>query len=444
MDQSSLLRQIKEGYESAYRRKTQKSLEAIEDARKYMPGGESRGSVWIDPYPLWCDEAEGCRIKDLDGNEYIDFHNCWTAMVLGHGNPKVKAAIATQLEKGATAMGVVSTNLIHLAKHLRRRVESIDKIRFANSGTEAILMAIRIARAFTGKEKILKTEWGYHGFYDPVEYPSDINGLPKSVFNDSLIVPYNDEKAAENAILEHKDELAAMIVEGMMGAGGQIPPKNGYLRFLRDITTANKVLLILDEIQTLRYDYGGMQRIFGIKPDLTALGKLIGGGLPVGAFGGREDIMQLLSPGVRKVYHSGTFNGNPLTAAAGLATLEQLTADEISRINGLGETLASGIRSVFKNVGIKGQVTGYGSVQCLHFSTEQVVDGKTAKAANKEILQLIYFAMLERGIFIPVKGQFSVSTPMSDTEITAALSAFEDCLIELRPYIEQIWPELIM
>lgn len=443
MDQASMLSEVIEKYESAYRKKTQKSLAAIEDARQYMPGGESRGSVWIDPYPLWCDEADGCRIKDLDGNEYIDFHNCWTAMVLGHGNPKVKAAVAKQLEKGATAMGVVSPNLIRLAEHLCRRVESIDKIRFANSGTEAILMAIRVTRAFTGKEKILKTEWGYHGFYDPVEYPSDLNGLPKSVFNDSLIVPFNDEKAAEKAILEHKDELAAMIVEGMMGAGGQIPPKEGYLKFIREITAANNVLLILDEIQTFRYDYGGMQHLNGIKPDLTALGKLIGGGLPVGAFGGREDIMQFLSPGVRKVHHSGTFNGNPLTAAAGLAMLEQFTADEIRRINSLGETLAAGIRSVFHKMGIKGQITGYGSVQCLHFSTEPVVDGKTAKAANKEILPLIQFAMLERGIFIPVKGQFSISTPMSETEIKTALNAFEDCLIELLPYIEAIWPELV-
>lgn len=304
-------------------------------------------------------------------------------------------------------------------------------------------MAIRAARAVTGKDKILKTEWGYHGFYDPVEYPSDLNGLPKSVLDDSIIVPYNDEKAAEKAILEHKDELAVMILEGMMGAGGQIPPQEGYLKFIREITAANNVLLILDEIQTLRYDYGGMQCIHGIKPDLTALGKLIGGGIPVGAFGGREDIMQLFSPGVRKVHHSGTFNGNPLTAAAGLATLEQFTADEIGRINGLGETLAAGIRSVFEKMGIKGQVSGYGSVQCLHFSTEPVVDGRTAKAANKEILLLIQSAMLEREIFIPVKGQFSISTPMSDTEITTALNAFEDCLIELLPYIEAIWPELV-
>jgi glutamate-1-semialdehyde 2,1-aminomutase len=434
---------IKRKYESAYRMRTPKSLAILEAARRYMPGGESRASIWYSPYPLWCDRADGFTIVDLDGNEYIDFHNCYTAMVLGHAHPKVTQAIKEQLKKGPTGMGAASPNLIRWAELICKRIESIDKIRFANSGTEAVMMAIRVARGLTGKDKILKTEWGYHGFYDPVEYPSEKCGLPKSVFRDSISVPFNDKKAVEKAIVENKDDLAAMILEGQLGTGGQIPPRDGYLGFVREVTAAYGVFLILDEIQSLRYHYGGMQSLFGIKPDITTFGKLIGGGLPVGAFGGREDVMQQLSPETRKIYHSGTFNGNPLTAVAGIATLEQFTGEEITRINKLGDTLAQRIRNVFAKFNVKGQVTGFGSVQCMHFSPEPVIDGRTAHMANKDILQLIHLSLLQRGIFLPVKCQFVISTPMKEREIGRAAMAVEETMAELLPYVERLWPELL-
>jgi len=438
-----LLGEITERYENTYKKRTTKSEEALGSAKKYMPGGDTRTSIFFRPYPIWISKANGCRITDIDGNEYIDFHNCYTTLVLGHANPQVVGAIREQILKG-TAHGALMPIVIRWAELICQRVESVERIRFSNSGTEAVMTAIRAARGFTGKDKILKIEEGYSGSYDPVVYPSDATGLPKSVLADSITVPYNNEEAAERAIVENKDQLAAVIVEGMMGSAGQIPPKDGYLSFLREVTAANNVLFILDEVQCFRIDYGGMQRIFGIKPDLTVFGKMIGGGFPVGATGGREDIMNLFSPEVQKVKHSGTLNGNPVTATAGVTTLEQLTAEEIAKINRLGESLARGIREVFAKLNIKGQVTGRGSLQNLHFCQVLVIDGKTAKkVANQDILHLLHLALMERGIFIASRGLFAISTPMTDKEISLTIKAIDDALSKLRPYIEHIWPELI-
>ena len=303
--------------------------------------------------------------------------------------------------------------------------------------------AIRGARGVTGKDKIIKTEGCFHGSWDPTVYPSKAVGLPQSILADSMTIPYNDKEAAEKAITENKDQLAAMIVEGQMGVAGQIPPKEGYLSFLREVTTANNVLLILDEVQSFRLDYGGMQHIVDIKPDLTIFGKIIGGGLPAGAFGGRRDIMELFSPWVNKISHTGTFSGNPITAIAGVATLEQVTPEAIARLNKLGESLAEGIRQVFAKLNIKGQVTGTGSLQNIHFSPVLVVDGKTAAEANKDAIHLLHLALMERGIFIASRGCFDTSTPMTEREIDTAIKAVDDSLSEMLPYIEQIWPELI-
>lgn len=442
MTSKELLAEIEQKYEKVYRKRTPRSQAASESAKKYMPGGETRMSIYFSPYPLWIDHANGCRFTDLDGNEYIDFNNCYSALVLGHANPKVVKAVKEQIMKG-TAHAALMPIVIRWAELLCQRVKSVEKVRFTNSGTEAVMMAIRVARAFTGKDKIINMEGGYYGSYDPVVYPSDAAGLPKSILSDSITIPYNDEQVAERAILENRGQVAAVIVEGMMGAAGQIPPKEGYLDFLRKITKENDILLILDEVQCFRINFGGVQNIFGIKPDLTTLGKLIGGGYPVGAFGGRKEIMDFCSAQSQKVYHSGTFNGNPVTAIAGITTLEQFSAEEITRINNLGESISKGIRGIFAKLGIKGQVTGLGSLWNLHFSQEPVVDGKTAMEANKDIQRLLHLALMERGIFVSSRTSISTCTPMTKKEIERAIEAVDDALAELKPYIEQIWPELI-
>jgi len=442
MSRERLLAEVTQKYEDTYRKRTQKSRATLEASRKYMPGGDTRTSIWFEPYPFWIDKAEGCRFTDVDGHEYIDFHNCYTTMILGHANPKVVAAVREQVAKG-TAFGALIPTVVRWSELICNMVESVDKVRFGNSGTEAVMIALRVARGLTGKDMILKTDGCYHGSYDPVVYPSDAAGIPKSARGDSIIVPYNDKEAAEKAIVENKDRLAAVIVEGAMGAAGMIPPRNGYLEFLRKVTAENDVLFILDEVISLRLAWGGVQSIYGIKPDLTTMAKIIGGGYPVGALGGREDLMQLFSPEVRRVYHAGTLNANPITATAGVATMEQLNAQVIDRINRLGESFADGVRAVFKKLNIKGQVTGMGSLQNIHFSDKPVVNGKSAREANKDLLHLFYLAMQERGMFSAARGLYVMSTPMTQKEIDATVKAVDDVVTELKPTIEDLWPELI-
>lgn len=442
MSSEKLLAEVTEKYENTYRKRTPKSRAAIEMAKKYMPGGQTRRGTFYFPYPIWIEKANGCKFIDVDGNEYIDFHNCYTTMIVGHGNPKVMEAVRQQLLK-STADSTMSLPVIRWAELMCQRVESVDKIRFTNSGTEGAMGAIRGARGVTGRDKIIMTEGCFHGTYDPTVYPPNAAGLPKSALADSIVVPYNDKEAVERAIVENKAQLAAMILEAQMGVAGQVPPKEGYLSFLREVTAANNVLLILDEVQSFRLDYGGMQHIQGIKPDLTIFGKIIGGGYPVGAFGGKEEIMKLFSPEVNKISHTGTFSGNPITATAGVATLEQVTAAEIARLNKLGKSLAEGIRQVFTKLNIKGQVTGTGSLQNLHFSPVPIMDGKTAAEGNKDVLHLLHLALMERGLFSASRGLLNISTPMTEREIDMAIKAVDDSLSEMLPYIEQIWPELV-
>jgi len=436
------LAEVTKKYEDVYRKRSRKSLEVLEKAKKFMPGGDTRSSIWFDPYPIWIDKASGCRFTDVDGKEYIDFHNCYTTMILGHANPKVVAAVREQAAKG-TALGALVPAVVRWAELICNMVDSVDKVRFGNTGSEAVLMAIRVARGATGKDLLLKTDGCYHGNYDPIVFPSDATGIPKSAQGDSIVVPYNDKAAAEKAIVENKDKLAAVIVEGAMGAAGGIPPRDGYLEHLRKVTQDNGVLLILDEVISLRLAWGGTQALYKIKPDLTTMAKIIGGGFPVGAIGGREDIMQLFNPQAHRVYHAGTLNANPMTATAGVATLEQLGPKEIDHINKLGESFAEAVRAIFKRLNIKGQVTGIGSLQNVHFSDKPIINGKSAREANKDLLHLYYLAMIERGIFSAARGMYVMSTPMTQKEIDAAAKAVDDVMTELKPVVEDLWPELI-
>jgi glutamate-1-semialdehyde 2,1-aminomutase len=442
MSREQRLSEVLHTYETAYSKRNPKSFHHLEAAKKYMPGGDTRTSIWFPPYPIWIEKAEGCGFLDADGHLYTDFHNCYSTMILGHANPGVVAAVREQSAAG-TALGALIPKVVDWAERICSMVTSVDKIRFTNSGTEAVMMAVRLARGYSGKDLILKTENGYHGSYDPVVSPSDATGLPKSVQGDSLIVPYNDKAAAEAAIVENRDRLAAVIVEGAMGSAGMIPPKDGYLQFLRKVTEDNNVLLILDEVISLRLAMGGLQSIHGIRPDLTTMGKIIGGGYPVGAVGGREDLMQLFSPQVHRVNHSGTLNANPITATAGLATLMQLDETVIERINRLGESFAAGMRSLFAGLDIKGQVTGFGSLQNIHFSDQPVVDGKSAQSVNTDLRHLFYLGMIERGFFSASRALYVMSTPMTQKDVDGALAAAEDILKELKPVIEDVWPELI-
>jgi glutamate-1-semialdehyde 2,1-aminomutase len=267
----------------------------------------------------------------------------------------------------------------------------------------------------------------------------------------------NDTETAARVIRENRDDLACLIVEGMMGAAGQIPPRPGYLESLREITRENEVLLVLDEVMSFRLAYGGLQQVHAIAPDLTLFGKFIGGGFPVGALGGSQEIMAQFdpiegksldqaSPGLpatATIFHGGTFNANPVVAAAGKIMLEHLSAESIARINRLGERLAAGIQDVFDRLKIKAQVTGIGSLQNLHFTSEPVVDFRTAQTGQTQLMHLVHLGLLKRGIFLPARGLFNISTPMTETDIDTAVGAIDEVMAELRPLMEQVWPDLI-
>lgn len=457
MTREEIIKEVTKNFDEAYIKRTTKSRAALNAAAKVLPGGDSRITTFFYPYPVFLEKGSGCRVEDVDGNEYIDFHNCYTALIHGHVYPKIVEAVREVVGRFGTALGAPTTLITEWANTLCRRVDSVGKVRFCNSGTEAGMMAIRAARAFQGRNKILKPEGGYNGSYDTVVHPSDASGLPESIQTDQLTVPFNDKEAAEKAIRENKDELACIVVEGMMGAAGQIPPRDGYLEHLRKITQQNGVLMVLDEVMSFRLDHGGIQHMYGIEPDLTMFGKMIGGGFPVGAWGGREDIMEFFDPikgqaliedspglpAMARLFHGGTFNANPVVATAGRIMLEDLTAEEIARINRLGESLAAGIRDVFAKLNVRAQVTGIGSLQNLHFTPEPVVDFKTAQTGRKELMHLVHLGLLERGILLPARGLFALSTQMTEKEIDVAIKAMDDVMTELNPIIEQAWPELM-
>jgi glutamate-1-semialdehyde 2,1-aminomutase len=434
--------------EEIYLQRTSKSREIIEDAKRFVPDGDMRVSIWFEPYPAVMARGDGCHLYDEDGNDYLDFSNNWTSMVLGNNHPKVVDAICRQAPMGS-AMAAPPKQAYEWAQILCERVPSMERVRFCTSGTEAVMFAIRAARAFTGKDKILKMEGNYHGSYDPMEMTVGWRrlppGLPKSAELDMLVVPFNDKPAAEKMIRENKDELAAVIVEGVMGAAGMIPPEDDYLKFLEETAHANDVLLIIDEVISFRLSSGGAQKIYGVKPDLTVLGKAIGGGLPNGAFGGRKEVMAVYSPKHKHpAHHAGTFVATPIAVAASVAGLNALTPEAIDRINSLGWSLADGLQSVLEELKIKAQIKGYGSLQQIHFSPEPISTASTAFfTIDRDILRLFHLSLMNKGIFIPNRGFFAVSTPMGEAEIEQAVKATAETLTELKPLIEEIAPQLI-
>jgi glutamate-1-semialdehyde 2,1-aminomutase len=434
--------------EEIYLQRTSKSREIIEDAKRFVPDGDMRVSIWFEPYPAVMARGDGCHLYDEDGNDYLDFSNNWTSMVLGNNHPKVVDAICRQAPMGS-AMAAPPKQAYEWAQILCERVPSMERVRFCTSGTEAVMFAIRAARAFTGKDKILKMEGNYHGSYDPMEMTVGWRrlppGLPKSAELDMLVVPFNDKPAAEKMIRENKDELAAVIVEGVMGAAGMIPPEDDYLKFLEETAHANDVLLIIDEVISFRLSSGGAQKIYGVKPDLTVLGKAIGGGLPNGAFGGRKEVMAVYSPKHKHpAHHAGTFVATPIAVAASVAGLNALTPEAIDRINSLGWSLADGLQSVLEELKIKAQIKGYGSLQQIHFSPEPISTASTAFfTIDRDILRLFHLSLMNKGIFIPNRGFFAVSTPMGEAEIEQAVKATAETLTALKPLIEEIAPQLI-
>jgi len=429
-----------------YAQSTSKSRDYFESAMNYIPGLTTRDLTFFKPHPPYMDRGEGCKVFDVDGNEWIDFFNNATSLILGHANPAVVKAVQDRVTKGTAFHGPTPLEVEH-AKGICERLESVERVRFTNSGTEACMFAVRAARRYTGKNKVGKFEGGYHGSFEealvsyhpdpakagPAEAPWSVAepGISKRAVEEVVVLPFNNADAVEQIVKREKDDLACIIAEPMMGSAGIIPSKEGFLADLRRITLENDVLLILDEVQTFRHSWGGAQEVYNIKPDLTTLAKIIGGGFPVGAFGGKKEIMGTfdISPGKARVSHGGTFNGNPITMSAGIITLAQLTRETYSRINNLGEQVRKGLSELFQRYGYQARITGEASFFGIHFTNKEIWDYRSAVMADdKEEKTRLFFHLLNNGIFMSGNLRGNLSTEIGEAEINKLMNVFEDYL----------------
>ncbi|MDH3729709.1 MAG: aspartate aminotransferase family protein [Acidimicrobiia bacterium] len=408
-----------------------------------LPGGNSRSQLHFDPFPFYVDSAEGPWLYDVDGHTYLDLVNNYTSLVHGHPTPQVRERLKAQLDKG-TAFGTPTEAEVLLAEELVSRVVSIEQVRFTNSGTEACLYAIRAARVFTGRHDLIKAEGGYNGGLESAQVSvkhigagsteSVVEpGVHPAIAEHTHIFPFNDTDAAVAVVEEFGPQSAAIIVEPMQGSAGAVRAEPGFLEAIREAATRTGCLLIFDEVMTMRLGYGGLQGELGVTPDLTALGKIIGGGSPVGAFGGRADVMAVTDP--RRpdgLMHAGTFNANPLTMAAGLLTLEMLTPEAVADINKRGNDLRDWINTTCTARGLPLVATGYGNLVQLHCSTTPPRSYRESSLLPKEPLKLLFFVLLENGVFAaPARLLMTLTTPMGDEEldkIKAALDSGFDAL----------------
>jgi glutamate-1-semialdehyde 2,1-aminomutase len=420
-----------------------RSAEIFERGKKILPGGVDspvRAFRAVGGTPLVIDRAEGARLFDVDGREYIDYVCSWGALILGHAHPDVVAAVADQAKRG-TSYGMTSPLEIELAEQIARALPSIERLRFVSSGTEATMSAIRLARGFTKRDLILKFEGGYHGHSDSflVEAGSGLAtlgissspGVPEALAKLTLNAPYNNADAVEKIFKQQAGKIAAVIVEPVAANMGVVAPAQGFLERLRQVTKRDGALLILDEVITgFRSAHGGAQKLFGIEPDLTTMGKIIGGGLPVAAYGGRAEIMEMLTP-LGPVYQAGTLSGNPLAMRAGLTTLPKLAAAGFYEdLNRKSARLAEGLRAALKDSGVAGSVNAVGSLMTIFFTGEQVNDYAGAKKSNTTMYAAFFSEMLERGVFI-APSQFEalfVSAAHSDADIERTIAAAGESL----------------
>lgn len=434
----------------AYRADSSHSKALYAEAMNVMPGGNTRHSVALQPWPIYVERAAGCRVIDVDGDERIDFVNNYTSIILGHSDPVVIEAVNRQLHK-ATAITMPSEYDIKLAALLVERVPYLDQVRFCNSGSEAVMMAIKAARTFTGRAKIAKFEGAYHGIYDYAQvsdHPTENNwgeleapasipepGTAPSIAQDVVILPWNRPEACLRLLEKHASELAAIVVDPLPGALGMIPPRPGFLEMLREITALLGILYIADEVMSFRLDYHGAHHAFGIEPDLTSLGKIIGGGFPVGAVGGKRDVMAVFDHTKNlKLHHSGTFNANPITMVAGYETMQQMTPAAFHRLNEMGEHLRSAIRERLAARDVNVQVFGRGSMFSVAFTDAELTDFRDITAYRKTVTfsdQLCH-GLLSRGILTSPRGALgNLSVPMTEAELEVYLTALEETLVEI-------------
>ena len=428
-----------------YLRSDSQTARIHSQASQLIPGATSRLHYLFKPYPIYARSGLGCRLMDVDGDERIDCLNNMTALIHGHSDPQVNAAIVDQLQRGVSFSEPAEPELA-LARLISKRVASVEQIHFRSSGTEAIMMAIKLARAFTGRSRIAKFEGAYHGYYDyvqmsfsstpsnwgsaqaPQSVPSS-GGLSRTVGEEVLVMPFNDPDGVERLLAKHGHEISALLFEPLSNRAGMALPAPGFLDFLHQITRKYGIVLIFDEVIAFRLGQGGAQGRYGGKPDLTAFGKIIGGGLPIGAVGGRAEILSLLdpaSPGPR-VISGGTYSGNPLSAAAGIATLEKLTPASYQQLEAMGKRMRDGLNQIFRAAGVRAQATGDGSLFQI-VPTDRAIENYRSvpqDAAAFEWLDRLHQGLLAAGVIISHRGLSCVSTAMTADDVDQVLNAFE-------------------
>lgn len=422
-----------------------KSVEAFVKAKKVLPGGVNspvRAFKSVGLNPVYIERGEGCHVYDIDGNSYIDYVGSWGPLIVGHAHPEVVEAIKRTAEKG-TSFGAPTELETMMAELVVERVPSVDIVRMVNSGTEATMSAIRLARGYTKRSKILKFEGSYHGHSDSLLIKAgsgvatlglpDSPGVPEQVAANTITVPYNDLDSAKLAFEKYGEELACVIVEPVAGNMGVVPPLPGFLEGLRELTEKYGSILIFDEVMTgFRVGYSCAQGLFGVTPDLTCFGKVIGGGLPVGAYGGKRELMEQIAPS-GPIYQAGTLSGNPLAMAAGYTTLKLLTPESYELLERQSVKLQLGLEANARKHGIASTINRVGSMVCPFFTDIHVINFETAKTSDLERFKAYFAAMLDLGINVApsqFEGMF-VSTAHSDADIEATIAAHDEALRRL-------------
>lgn len=424
-------------------RLTDRSKELFAASLKHIPGGVNspvRAFRAVGGEPFFVDRAKGAHIWDVDGNDYIDYVGTWGPAILGHAHPGIIQAVQSAAERG-TSFGIPNPYEPRMAELIKELFPSVDKVRMCNSGTEACMSAIRVARGFTGRDKIIKFDGCYHGHSDSLLVKAgsgaltfgnpDSAGVPKEFTQHTVVLPYNDLDAVCQAMEANPGQIAGIILEPVVGNAGLILPKDGFLEGLREVTKQHDSLLIFDEVMTgFRVAPGGAQQLFRIVPDLTCLGKIIGGGLPVGAFGGRADVMDCLAP-LGPVYQAGTLSGNPLAMAAGIVALEALKSGEVhQRLDQLGNRLENGMKKAAERANLDVTLQRCGSMFCGYFGDHPVINLSDAMKCNRDLFTRYFHGMLERFVYV-APSQFEtgfLSVAHSEEDIDRTIEAAEQSM----------------
>jgi glutamate-1-semialdehyde 2,1-aminomutase len=397
-----------------YRARTPRSAVLFERATASLPGGSTRTTVFNPPYPPYIERGSGLQVWDVDGNAYHDFLGNYTSLILGHAHPDVVAAVEAQVRRGSAFAAPTETE-IELAEELRRRLPSVERIRFTNSGTEATMFALRAARAFTGRPLIAKFEGAYHGTHDTAL--AGTRGVPDAISGLVIELPWGDADEAERRLAGREGDVAAIVIEPVQGAGGVRAAEPAFLARLRELTERIGALLVFDEVIAFRIGPGGAQGRFGVRPDLTTLGKIIGGGYPSGAFGGRADVMDLFDARrVGSMSHGGTFNGNPVAAAAGLATLRYLTPDRYDALEALGDRLRARLAEGIGRGGCDARVGGIASLFQVFPGRSLTIDGIEPHAA-------LYLGLVLDGFLLAPRGMGALSTVATEHDVDRLVDA---------------------